>query len=172
MFVRAAAFCVLLTACTVGDVRDHGPSDPDASSLTTDADPNAPDADPAAPDAAPSAACVPAATPPGSGHHNAGQACIACHAGNGGPDFTLAGTLYNGATALAGATITVVDANGATTDLVTMSNGNFYTSAALAFPVHVVASRCPDTTPMNGAVAAGDCNSCHVAGQQGRIHLP
>jgi len=168
MLLRATALALLVSACTVGDVRDRGvvPSSPDA-------DPSAPDADPSAPDAAPAAACASAATPPGSGHHNAGQACIACHAANGGPTFTVAGTLYDGAgAALAGATITIVDANGTQTPVVTTSNGNFYTSATLAFPVHVSASLCPATKPMSAAVSDGDCNSCHVSGNQGAIHLP
>jgi hypothetical protein len=115
-------------------------------------------------------ACVPAVTGLGSGVHNAGQACIACHLGNGGPDFTLAGTL-----SVPGGTITVTDADGLVVEVVSQNNGNFYTSTALTFPVQVSASRCPDTAPMISAVAQGDCNSagCHAAGSAtGPIHLP
>jgi hypothetical protein len=109
---------------------------------------------------------------PGSGNHNAGQDCMgSCH--NHG--FTLAGTLFNNGVAVVGASITVADANGATFDMVTMRNGNFYTSKTIAFPVHVVASSCPNVAMMSGPIAQGQgCNKsgCHVAGAQGQIHLP
>jgi hypothetical protein len=161
---------LVAAACTVGTV--EGVPDP-AADPGVDASADDPPVDAA------DVACRDAVTPVGSGEHNAGQACIACHAGNAGPDFTLAGTLYTdaaGAAPLAGATITITDANGATFDMVSQQNGNFWTAEPLAFPVHVVASRCPDTQPMSGAIAAaGDCNAggCHASGAaQGRIHLP
>jgi len=118
--------------------------------------------------------CKNVATPPGNGHHNAGQDCLnGCH--NHG--FTLAGTLYNaaGTAALPGASITVKDANGATFDMVAQQNGNFYTSNPIAFPITVYASECPASTPMTSAIATGNggCNKsgCHATGAQGRIHL-
>lgn len=110
----------------------------------------------------------------GNGHHNPGQDCLnACH--NHG--FTLAGTLYDagGTTALAGGSITVKDANGATFDMVAQSNGNFFTSQTIAFPISVYASECPTSTPMTATIAAnnGGCNKngCHATGAQGHIHL-
>jgi hypothetical protein len=162
------ASCVLLAlaACDLGDVRDLGSM-------------GAPDADVVEP--GPDAASVPCADPVanvGGGEHNPGQACVACHAADGGPDFTLAGTLYadpGGVTPLAGATIVVIDAGGASIEMVTQSNGNFWTSEPLTFPVHVSATRCPDTTPMVSAVSSADCNAggCHATGSStGRIHLP
>src|SRR5437016_1246906 len=70
-----------------------------------------------------------------------------CHvAGGTGPTWTVSGTLYNAATggaALAGATITIVDANGATHDLVTSLNGNFWTADAIPLPAKTFASKCP-----------------------------
>jgi hypothetical protein len=109
---------------------------------------------------------------PSSGHHNPGQDCMGpCH--NHG--FTLAGTLFNNGAAVVGASITVTDASNATFDMVTMTNGNFYTSRTIAFPAHVIASSCPDIAMMSGTVAQGQgCNKngCHVAGAQGQIHLP
>ena len=55
-------------------------------------------------------------------------------------------------------------------------NGNFYTSAPIAFPAKVVASSCPDVAPMSTSItqAMAGCNQsgCHVAGAQGKIHLP
>ena len=90
--------------------------------------------------------------------------------------FTLSGTIYNGTTALSGASITVKDAANNTFDMVSQANGNFYTSNAITFPVTVTASLCPDVRPMTAQVMAGNggCNKtgCHQAGAQGPIHLP
>ncbi len=171
-----AALSLALGACTVGDVTglrgDAGADD------GVDADPSAPDADPAAPDAGSTLTCRDEVANPGNGEHNAGQACIACHAANGGPDYSVAGTLYSdaaGTAPVAGATITVVDAAGVEVDLVTRTNGNFWTEQNLTFPVRVMASRCPTAVPMIASVSNGDCNvgGCHAAGApSGRIHLP
>ena len=60
--------------------------------------------------------------------------------------FTLAGTLYESATdntGYAGATITIVDNNGTSYPLVVQANGNFYTTAAIAFPVTSQRRRLP-----------------------------
>jgi hypothetical protein len=93
--------------------------------------------------------------------------------------FTLSGTLFaapTGTTPLVGASITVVDANGAMFDMVSQRNGNFYTSNPVAFPVTLTASRCPDVQQMSAMVATGNggCNKtgCHATGAQGQIHLP
>ena len=115
----------------------------------------------------------------GNGHHNAGQDCMnSCH--NHG--FTLAGTLYaasSGGTTVAGASITVKDANGQTFDIVSQANGNFYTTTSVAFPVTVQASECQiAATPqkMTAQLTSSDrgCNqtACHSTTAQGRIHLP
>jgi hypothetical protein len=120
------------------------------------------------------AACINSAAPPSSGHHNAGEGCLGCHQGGGGPPlFTLAGTLYtkvSGGTAIAGATLEAIDANGATVRIVTSQNGNFYTGQPIAFPVTVRASACPNSAGMLSGVSDGNCNSCHDAAM--RIHLP
>jgi hypothetical protein len=110
------------------------------------------------------------------GEHNPGQDCNgACHDHG----FTLAGTLYTSAAGTApftGGTITIIDANGVVTDAVSASNGNFYTSKAVAFPAKVIASACPDVRPMVTLVtqADGGCykGGCHVAGATGPIHVP
>lgn len=156
---RVALLLLLCLGCGPGDITGLGniSDSPDGGAVGS------------GPDGA-AAECVPAATDLGSGVHNAGQACIACHAGNGGPDFTLAGTI-----SVPGATITVTDADGVILDVVSQNNGNFYTSTALTFPVTVSASKCPDTVPMLGSVAQGDCNAggCHANGSAtGPIHLP
>ena len=153
---------------------DAAPPAVDASAPLADAAPGSPDASVTPPDAADCDNAV--ATYP-SGHHNSGASCLGCHnqpQGTSGP-FTLAGTLYTAAgstTTIAGATIRVTDANGVTTRLVTAANGNFWTTSAVAYPVHVAASQCPSTTAMVSAVqsSGASCNSCHSSGS--RIHLP
>jgi hypothetical protein len=117
------------------------------------------------PDAPGAAACIQAAPPP-DGHHNAGQNCLTCHTGSGAPKWTAAGTLYAdaaGTTAVAGATITLVDSTGKEVKIVTATNGNFWTSQALTPPLHPKASKCPSSAAMSGN-AQGACNSCHSAG--------
>lgn len=120
--------------------------------------------------------CEPRVTTYGGGHHNTGQDCLqSCH--NHG--FTLAGTLYTSPTnntGFAGATITIRDSNNVTHDVVVQANGNFYTSAAIAFPAVVMASACPYSAKMTATVANGRCNTaaCHAQanGAAGQIHLP
>ena len=118
--------------------------------------------------------CIKLSSPPTSGHHNAGQACLGCHNGNGATLFTFAGTLYNAATGgstIAGATIEVIDSAGTTARIVTSSNGNFYTSQSLTPPFTTRASGCPNDIAMQSK-ATGDCNSsgCHSSAM--RVHLP
>lgn len=121
-----------------------------------------------------SAACLPEATPTGDEGHRAGQDCLSCHASmGGGRRWTLAGTLYNdasGSAPVSGATIVVTEAGGTEHLLVTHPNGNFYTTAAVTFPVTVAASKCPDHAEMGSTVSDGSCNSCHNS--TFRIHLP
>jgi hypothetical protein len=119
-------------------------------------------------------ACIPKTSPLTSGHHNAGQACLGCHNGNRAINFSLGGTLYTSATggsAIAGATIEVIDAKGTKVDIVTSQNGNFYSEQNLIAPFTVRASGCPNDVRMN-ATAAGDCSSsgCHSSTMQ--VHLP
>jgi hypothetical protein len=113
-----------------------------------------------------------------TGHHNPGQDCQqSCH--NHG--FFMSGTLYSsagGGTPVVGASITFVDANGFTGDMVSNQNGNFWWAALpVAFPVKIIASSCPDIQPMNVMVDAtgAGCNKsgCHSGGGgPGRVHLP
>jgi hypothetical protein len=119
--------------------------------------------------------CIAKQASPGDGHHNPGMDCMdGCH--NHG--FTLAGTMFNavnGSTAVVGATVLVVDANNKTINIVTQNNGNFYTSTAVAFPVTVLATSCPNIQPMVATVSGTSvvgCNQtgCHTSGN--RIHLP
>jgi hypothetical protein len=132
-------------------------------------------------DAAPDAGrtCEPPVQNVGDGHHFPGENCLGCHDDNlsdGAPAFTLGGTLYNGPSGVKptpNATIIVVDAANRKYFLPTQQNGNFYSSAAMVFPVTVSASQCPKTKPMV-ALSVGNCNSgsCHGAGSPtGRVYL-
>ena len=118
--------------------------------------------------------CINAVASPGSGHHHAGADCASCHDGLGASlRWTVAGTLYStatGGTAISGATIEVVDANGKTLKLATYDNGNFYTTSAVAKPLKVRASKCPNDAKMVATVSDGSCNGCHNSAM--RIHLP
>ena len=154
--------CASLAAC-VGGVQgggggsDSGTPDPDAK---IDA-PKLMWVDAANGSGAP---CKNAVLPaPTQGHHNTGRNCFdSCH--NHG--FTLAGTLYTTSvsnTGAGGATVTVIDSQNKTVDIVVNSDGNFYTSTALAYPVLTFASSCPTSVKMNVAVAQSGrgCNTCH-----------
>ena len=110
-----------------------------------------------------------------SGHHNAGQECQGCHApGGGAPTFYIGGTLYSaasGGAAVAGATINITDAAGKKVKAISASNGNFWTTTALSYPIKVDASLCPSTTPMISTVSGnGACNNCHNSTM--RVHTP
>lgn len=169
---RLVALCVVISCasagCFVGDLTPGPPgsgAEPDAAGDPTPGDP----------DAAPASDCVPASAVIPDGHHNPGLACLACHDGNtaGAPVWTAAGTLYadnGGVTPLAGATVIITDAAQNEIRVVTANNGNFYTGKAIQFPIHVTASRCPDSATMQNPQQVGDCNSCHA--NQSRIHLP
>ncbi len=110
-----------------------------------------------------------------NGHHNPGQDCQnGCH--NHG--FTVSGTFYstvNGGAPVAGATITVLDAAGQTFDMHSGTNGNFWSSTPVTYPLTVTASECPTVTPMTSPVPSGGggCNKggCHAGTPTGRIHL-
>jgi hypothetical protein len=179
--MRALCVVLLLAGCTVGVDNTgsggggggSGSDDPMVDAGTSSAD----GASASSPDAA-VFMCrnkVPNNTL-SNGHHNAGQDCLqGCH--NHG--FSLAGTLYNapsGGAAVPGGTITIVDANGQTFDVVSQANGNFYTTKPVTFPVKVTASLCPDIKPMSSSIPSGSggCNKsgCHTAAAAGRVHVP
>jgi hypothetical protein len=126
------------------------------------------------PDLAPKT-CIDRTTTLDTGHHNPGLDCMVCHsaANPAIPQFTVAGTLYDsaaGTNPVIGATVEVTDAAGVKTPLVTAMNGNFYTTQAVALPLHARASGCPDNQVMPTTAGSGSCNSCH--GTANRVHLP
>ncbi len=112
-----------------------------------------------------------------TGHHNPGQDCQnGCHDHG----FYLSGTLYssaNGGQPVVGAAITFIDATGATGDMRSGTNGNFWWTLPVTFPVTLIASACPTIDQMTATVPSGQggCNrtGCHTAsGGAGRVHLP
>ena len=114
-----------------------------------------------------------------------GHACITCHTQQGGPRFSVAGTVYptghepddcNGSPA-GGAVVTVTDAHGVTASFTASGvSGNFRGTTALTFPITAKVTFNGKTRAMAAAVSTGDCNSCHTqtgsSAAPGRITLP
>jgi hypothetical protein len=118
--------------------------------------------------------CDPPATPTSDGHHHPGEDCLMCHhqgSPDNAPPFTFAGTMFDsagGAQPVAGASVHLIDALGTDVAVQSQSNGNFYATELLTFPVLAFASQCPDVKPMITVVgeADGSCNAsgCHTSG--------
>jgi hypothetical protein len=174
--------CAATVAGCVGDLTPTpGSSTPDAHLPTSSApgtDARLPPADASTVDAAPFRCRNQITAGLDNGHHNAGQNCQdSCH--NHG--FYLSGTLYSSASGgapVVGASITFRDATGYTGDMVSGTNGNFWWTLPVTFPVTLIASSCPDMQPMTTMLATaadGGCNKggCHASGSaNGRAHLP
>ena len=165
----------LVLACDVGVAPVSGSSSvgPDAGGASPGPDPTGTDS----PDggAPVEVACDDAVATNASGEHNAGEACLNCHGNGDAPNFELAGTVYSGlagGSPVVGATIRVIDANGAELTAVTARNGNFWIREAIAYPVQVSASSCPSAMPMVSPSAAGNCNAAGCHDGDFRIHLP
>jgi hypothetical protein len=170
--------CLLDLVSCGGAANPGGGPGPDAATLhdsapgSVDAPVLPVDAVIAGPDAA-TVACKSASFFHGDGHHHPGEDCLSgCHFHG----FSVAGTLYKAdkVSPASDATVTVVDANHFTQDLVVSTNGNFYAFLPVTFPVTVTASLCPSVQPMITHPSAGACNAsgCHVAGgAQGVAHL-
>lgn len=165
---------VVVSACSVGNGPAGGPSGggtgPDASSSPGVDAPSGISPDAAGSGSGSGSDCVDQVTMGlDTGHHHVGEDCQnSCH--NHG--FTLSGTLYNGNTGVSGATIIITDASNQKLSINSQMDGNFYTAQALAFPVSVVATMCPNTVPMVAQATQGGCNrnGCHTSGM--KIHLP
>jgi hypothetical protein len=126
------------------------------------------------PDAPPTTmACKSANALHGDGHHNPGMDCMgSCHAHG----FSVAGTLYlaDGTTPASDATVTIVDANHGTQDVIVSTDGNFFSYFPVAYPITVTSSLCPSIQTMVTQATAGGCNAsgCHEPGGiQGTAHL-
>lgn len=112
-----------------------------------------------------------------------GRACISCHEQAGGPQLTIAGTVYPTAhepddcDGVAGSVqVVITDADGATQTLRVNSAGNFYSAAAVAMPFHAKVVSGGQERAMSAAQTTGDCNGCHTvdgaSSAPGRIMAP
>jgi hypothetical protein len=112
-----------------------------------------------------------------------GEACIACHATNGGPDFSIAGTVYptghepNDCNGKGGVTVVITDAKGVAHNLTVNSVGNFTFTGSLPTPYTAkVTNSAGGTRMMAAAQTVGDCNTCHTEkgtnAAPGRIVIP
>jgi hypothetical protein len=112
-----------------------------------------------------------------------GEACQACHQKQGGPNYSIAGTVYptahepldcNGSPG--GMNVVVTDKNNKVVTIPVNNVGNFATNAAVTAPFFVTVTAGNKTRPMIGSLTAGDCNSCHTPnganGAPGRIMAP
>jgi hypothetical protein len=98
-----------------------------------------------------------------------GEACIACHATNRGPDFSIAGTVYptghepNDCNGKGNVTVVITDAKGTTHNLMANSVGNFTFTGTLPTPYTAkVMTSSGAVRAMTTAQTVGDCNSCHT----------
>jgi hypothetical protein len=112
-----------------------------------------------------------------------GEACQACHQKQGGPGYSIAGTVYPTAhepkdcDGVAGSvSVVVTDANKNVITLTANSAGNFTSGASVAAPFNVKVTSSKGTRAMSGSLTSGDCNSCHTTaganGAPGRIMAP
>jgi len=118
--------------------------------------------------------CDPPTTPVTDGHHFAGEDCLMCHHQGGmdmAPPFTFAGTMYSssgGTMPLAGGSFHLIDALGTDVVVQTQTNGNFYSTELVTFPVIAFGTTCPDVKPMLTPIGEldGGCNrsGCHTSG--------
>lgn len=112
---------------------------------------------------------------------NPGENCLGCHDGTNreAPAYTVAGTIFDSATAgatagVSGATVIITDANQVETRLTTNAAGNFYTGKAIAAPYSVAVERNGKRAAMASKPSTGGCSSCHASppanGAPGRIY--
>jgi hypothetical protein len=103
-----------------------------------------------------------------------GENCLSHHA------FSAAGTVFKSAASatsdgLAGAIVTIKDANAKQLSLTSNAVGNFYTLEPLAFPLAIEVAAGGAVQKMRAAPNGG-CNGCHAqppaGGAPGRIHAP
>jgi len=111
-----------------------------------------------------------------------GRDCIACHAQGEGPNYVIAGTVYQNAGeaddcgGVSGVTVEITGADLNVTTLTTNSAGNFYSRASIAMPYGVKLTSNNGTRIMVAHQSVGACNSCHTQtganAAPGRIMAP
>lgn len=112
-----------------------------------------------------------------------GEACQACHQKQGGPSYSVAGTVYptahepqdcNGVPG--GMNVVVTDKNNKIVTIPVNGVGNFGSNAVVTAPFFVKVTSSKGTRPMIGSLTSGDCNSCHTPtganGAPGRVMAP
>jgi hypothetical protein len=113
----------------------------------------------------------------GTESHDAGQACMGCHAGGSDNEFwwTVAGTVYkpDGISTNPGCTVLLTSGaspdSGVVATLPVDARGNFYTTVPAAFGNGLrawVRGTSGVVRGMGSTVSQGNCNDCHVAGQR------
>ena len=112
-----------------------------------------------------------------NGSMRPGEACQACHQKQGGPIFSIAGTVYptahepkdcNGSPG--NMSVVVTDKNNKVVTIPVNGVGNFYSGASIAAPFTVKVQSSQKTRAMSGSLTSGDCNSCHT--QTGANNAP
>jgi hypothetical protein len=101
--------------------------------------------------------------------HRPGEPCLVCHDGaTASPAMSVGGTVYavlGAGDPIAGASVTLTDARGATRTQTTNAAGNFYVEAASwqpTFPLHVAVTLGSLTATMSSIVGRdGSCATCH-----------
>ena len=104
--------------------------------------------------------------------HRPGQPCLTCHGGAGpGPDFQIAGTVFETegtVTPATGVKVTLTDATGAVKELTTNTAGNFYVEESRytpTYPLHVKLARDTTTKEMQTRIGRrSGCGDCHRGG--------
>ncbi len=118
--------------------------------------------------------------------HRPGQPCSTCHGGDGpGPDFAMAGTIYETrgvAKALPNVTVTLIDANGDARKPVSNEVGNFYLRAEEWAPTYPVFASLSYADPATGKNVSIDmisriggnrgCAFCHHGADNEPSHMP
>jgi hypothetical protein len=118
--------------------------------------------------------------------HRPGQPCRLCHDGSLGnpPEFSVAGTVFQDASIpsqpLAGATVRLTGADGATYLATTNAAGNFFATPAdftPVYPMHTSVTTGNTTTMMQSHVGReGSCAGCHfdppAADTPGHVYAP
>jgi len=94
--------------------------------------------------------------------------CLGCHNGNGGPRFTLGGTVFTtaqGTQGAAGVEVRLSSANGTALSVYTDGDGNFYSAAGFTMPA-LAGVRNATKTHVMSTQASGACNGCHNGNTQ------
>jgi hypothetical protein len=118
----------------------------------------------------------------GSPEMHPGRDCIACHAGNSGPNFAIAGTVYgadkqaDNCFGVEGSQVVITGSDGQVVTLVPNAAGNFYSSTPIALPYTAKVVQNGVERVMATPQSSGACNSCHALVPQnsapGRILIP